>query len=237
MSDLPTKVIDFIKPSVCAQFTDNKFISIWLQTEAKKLEALDFLSWMDFVEKMQRTGANPLRKEIGMWPYLKTCVDLIQLPNGEVKKSFIDKLFSHAFFGPSFLLSRCNAAEPTKIHPFKSSFNEKYEYFDPISNNTKLTLSATVQVRRDSTGVYSHTAFLCEYERKNSKLWQLKSHMRLEQIALACALRKAWPEVVAGMYLPEEILNLEPATEQPNEKIDYVKKLAYGQAVEKNNRR
>src|SRR5262245_56045635 len=94
--------------------------------------------------------------------------------------------------------------------------------FEP-ANNPKLPFSATVTVYRLTQGqrfAYTATARFAEYSIPSNQNWQKMPHVMIAKCAEALALRKAFPQQLAGLYTREEMdqaaLDSAPARENPH---------------------
>lgn len=68
--------------------------------------------------------------------------------------------------------------------------------------------------RKDRTHATKQTVFLSEYDQHNS-MWKNKPHTMLEKVALAQAMRKAFPDELGGIPYTADELNAEPVNVTP----------------------
>lgn len=95
-------------------------------------------------------------------------------------------------------------AERTRLYDGQDE--PEYEYDD----NGKLTLCKVRVYRKDWTRPAVGVAYFSEYVQNTSEggpnqFWREKAHVMLAKCAEALALRKAFPEDIGGMYVPEEL--------------------------------
>jgi phage recombination protein Bet len=79
---------------------------------------------------------------------------------------------------------------------------------DPVFVETSEIVSATVSVYRLTQGqrfAYTATARWAEYCPDNAQMWRRMPHTMLGKCAEALALRKAFPQQLAGLYAREEM--------------------------------
>lgn len=116
---------------------------------------------------------------------------------------------------------------------------------DYTYNDKNELISATAYVKkRTDDGTWhevAHTAFYKEYvqftkEGKPTKFWQNMEHVMLSKCAESCALRKAFPADLSGLYTTEEMMQAE--SEKPKnetitqEQADEIEKLLEPLSIE-----
>jgi phage recombination protein Bet len=99
---------------------------------------------------------------------------------------------------------------------------------DYAYNDKDELISATSYVKkRTDDGTWhevAHTAFYKEYvqldkEQKPTKFWQNMEHVMLSKCAESCALRKAFPADLSGLYTTEEMSQAHKEEEKPKNQV------------------
>lgn len=89
---------------------------------------------------------------------------------------------------------------------YLGSSEPKYE---KTESNGKTIVSCTITVKKlvkEHEGEFSATVYLHEYNDSKSPLWNNKPLSMLAKVAESHALRKAFPEKMAGLYTTEEFV-------------------------------
>ena len=169
---------------------DDNFLHLVFQQNSE----LSMRFIVDYVQKIQLSGADPRLGQI----FLIT-------RNKKVRKGGRDEwtkvgvtVFSYHFF-----LSR---AEQSGMLADIGLKTEVVEYYNPFSGETEKQLAATASVKRtDRETPFTFTAYWKEFYDEKSPIWKSKPHTMLGKCAIANALRIAFPNVLTGMYIEEEI--------------------------------
>lgn len=190
----------------------------WLCLQARdnpELEAGDFIN---FVRTVQKTGADPERKQIHLVTYKRKIKVFDQLQNRMVEKWVTkgEPIFSYHYF-----VAR---AQETGELALMEVNTETCDYNNPATGQMiKNTICAVATVvRRDKTGKenkYVYRAYFPEFvklkdeyvngnktgKQQATEAWATKPYLMLEKCAVANALRWGFEAELAGMYIPEEM--------------------------------
>ena len=158
---------------------------------------LDASYVIEFLHKIQETGANPYFGDIYCIPY--------EVRGGGVKANIM--------FGYQFLLSKVKSTGEYDGYE-GPVFTEHVENWNPLTNESRQTATCQVIVYRKNHMPTKYTADFWEFAKIKQDYRtgadQLQSTWRnwkimLEKCALANALRRAFPEVLRGIYCKEEM--------------------------------
>lgn len=166
----------------------------WLQMQRSIYADIPMERFIDWLHKSLLTGADPRTNEIYLIPFNK-CVKEHGKPDKWVKDASV--IFSYDFFRKrAFRSGNYDGCEITLSR-------------DPIDKD----MVATCKIyRKDCSHPFVYEAYLGESgKKKNGELagnWKQMPKLMLKKTAEAGALRMAFPEDFAGMYIPEEMEKL-----------------------------
>jgi len=176
----------------------------FLKLLARKHANVETAFFVDFLYKAQLYGADPRRDQI----YLVTYKKKERGPDGRWgEREVANVVFSYHFYMAKAAASGYLASTPT-VH------TEVIDYFDVKSGSFIKTIAACARVKRHgATNEAVYWARFPEFAKtrhgENGPIlvgqWAEKPYLMLEKCALACVMRLAFPDVLAGMYVQEEI--------------------------------
>lgn len=163
------------------------FDSNWLNIFDRLHHDLPDRYKLDFIHKAQLSGADPRKNQIHL-------------------TSYFSKKLGHkigvAVFSYHFFLDRANQTGEM-CPPVVTTKVE--EVFNPITGETVKELVSTASVERKGKGVATYKARWSECYNKMNPIWRERPYGMLEKTAIANVLRWAFPEVLSGMYIQEEV--------------------------------
>lgn len=153
---------------------------------------------VEFLHKAQLTGANP-------------CLNQIFLIERNVKVGYEWKKTGTVVFSYNFLQAYARKFPGYGGYKFRTFIADK---FDIHTFEAKKMLACEHIVTRDGIE-FPYTAYFDEYvqtklnpetkKMEATSAWANKPYMMIEKCSLAGALRRAYPEILAGMYVEEEM--------------------------------
>lgn len=149
-----------------------------------------------FLHKAQLTGANPILDQIYLTER-NTKVTEYGKPDRWEKRGTI--IFSYQFLN-------AKATETGQFDDYTKETGPK-KRFNPFATNPdhayKEELCSSVTVVRNGKK-FTYDAWWSEYFQDNSQ-WRSKPYLMLEKCAFAGALRLAFPEILGGIYIADEM--------------------------------
>lgn len=188
MNDLQKYESVLLTKNVKATFEATFIKSLFLKH--RELPESDII---EFLHKAQLTGANPSLNQIFL-------IERNTKINNQWRK------VGTVVFSYNFL--QVMARHTGEYNGYKSEIKIAPK-FDPNNFKPKDMLCCVLTVNRLGCE-YQYTAWFDEYAQRNTdqnlnSIWSSKPYLMLEKCALAGALRRAFPEVLSGVYIEEEM--------------------------------
>lgn len=171
--------------------------------------------FVTFVTKCQLTGADPRLNQV-----------YLTVHNSWNSQKRISEPKGTTIFAYQFMLQK--AHETGELESL-SVETKREPYLDLMSGRERASITAYARVKRKGKAEITYAARFWEFAKTDKEgnltgTWKTGPHLMLEKCAIACALRWAFPEILSGVDVKEEmekVVGDEGSHEQDHVKVHH----------------